>query len=164
MDEAILRAAKHVYDHLDDDVDISVEYDLLQEVCEEDSPNCASFVIDLSLVSVRFSDSEMTDSEGISESQIDDTARIKYMREKLKTSLDDWSEEHPSLSIHEFHIDANVTLFFCGVVDGYTSEIKWLPPSRSIEEVHEKTAALGFLSDNEEIEALTDSGLLSLWR
>lgn len=163
MDEAILRAAKHVFDHLDDDVDISVEYDLLLNICEEDSPNFADFVIDLSLISMGFSDGEMADDDEIVESQIDDTARINYMREKLKISLDDWSEEHPSLSIHEFNIDANDTLFFCGVVDGYSSEIEWLPPSRSSEEVYEKITALGFLSDNEEIKALSDSELLALW-
>ena len=163
MDEVILEAAKHVYEHLDDDVDISVEYDLLQEICEEDSPNCASFVIDLSLVSTRFSDSEMADSEGISESQIDDAARIRYMREKLKTSLDDWSEPHPSLSIHEFKIDANEILFFCGVVEAYSLEIEWLPPSRSLEDLYMKTATLGLLSNNEDLEALSDSDLLALW-
>ena len=163
MDEAILKAAKHVFDHLDDDVDISVEYDLLLDICEEDSPNCAGFVIDLSLISMGFSDGEMVDNQEKLESKIDDKARINYMREKLKSSLGDWSEEHPSLSIHEFYIDANETLFFCGVVDGYSSEVEWLPPSKSIEEVYEKTAALGFLSDIEEIEALTDAELLALW-
>jgi hypothetical protein len=163
MDKSTLEAAKHVYKHLDDDVDISVEYDLLQEICEEDSPNCASFVIDLSLLTMRFSDGEMAENEEILENQIDDIARIKYMRKIIKTSLDDWSEKHPSLSIHEFNVDANETLFFCGVVDGYSLEIEWLPPSRSLEEVYKKTAALGFLSDNEELEALTDSELLALW-
>jgi len=76
MDKAILRAAKHVYDHLDDDVDISVEYDLLLDICEEDSPNCADFVIDLSLISMGFSDGEMADNEEILESQIDDTVVV----------------------------------------------------------------------------------------
>ena len=80
MDEAILRAAKHVYDHLDDDLDISVEYDLLLDICKEDSPNCANFAVDLSLISIKFSDGEMADREEILESQIDDTARINYMR------------------------------------------------------------------------------------
>ena len=163
MDESILKAARHVYDHLGDDVDFSVEYDLLLDICEQNSPNCADFVIDLSLISMGFSDREMADNEEILESQIDDTARINYMREKLKISLDDWSEEHPSLSIHEFNIDANETLFFCGVVDGYSSEIEWLLPSRSLEDVFKKTAALGFISDNEEIKALSDSELLALW-
>ena len=111
----------------------------------------------------QFREINETGNEEILESAIDDTVRIDYMRDKLKTSLDDWSEEHPSLSIHEFKIDAHETLIFCGVVDGYSSEIEWLPPSRSLEEVYKKTAALGFLSDNEELEALTDSELLALW-
>lgn len=163
MDEAILKVAKYVYDHIDDDVDTSAESGLLIAICEEDSPNVTDFVIDLSLISMEFNDEGLVGNEGILESAIDDTVRINYMRDKLKTSLDDWSEEHPFLSIHEFKIDAHETLIFCGVVDGYSSEIEWLPPSRSIEELYKKTAALGFFSDNKELEALSDLDLLALW-
>jgi hypothetical protein len=163
MDEEILKAAKRVYDHLEDNADTSVEYDLLLNICEEDGPNCADFVIDLSLISMGFSDGEMADHGEVLESQIDDTARINYMRGKIKNSLDNWSEEHPSLTIREFIIDGNETLIFCGVVDGYSKEIEWLSPSRCLEDLYKKTAALGLLSDNEDLEALSDSDLLALW-
>ena len=44
MDEAILKAAKHVYDHLDDDIDTSAELELLQSNIEDNGElDCDGF-------------------------------------------------------------------------------------------------------------------------
>ena len=83
MDEAILRAAKHVYDHLYDDVDISAELELLQSNIEgKGELNCDGFVLDIETVDdTFFCDSEMKDmiDEDV---EINDSSRLQFINER----------------------------------------------------------------------------------
>ncbi len=89
MDEAILRAAKHVYEHLDDDVDTSTELELLQSNIEDNGElDCDGFVVwPENVASIWFDDSTMMEEIEDQDFMIDNAARLSYMREKLQGSL-----------------------------------------------------------------------------
>ena len=85
MDEAILRAAKHVYDHLDDDVDISAELELLQSNIEDNGElDCDGFVIwPDNVASIWFDDSTMSEEIEDQDFVIDNAARLSYKTTRI---------------------------------------------------------------------------------
>jgi len=87
MDEAILRAAKHVYDHLDDDVDISAELELLQSNIEDNGElDCDGFVIwPDNVASIWFDDSTMSEEIEDQDFVIDNAARLSYKTTRIST-------------------------------------------------------------------------------
>lgn len=168
MDQAILKAARHVYEHLDDDVDISVELSLLQSNIEDNGElNCDGFVVNLEEVaSYYFNDEELLDSLEDSGDDISDAMRIVYMREKLEVKLEGWETEDSSLSVHEFDIAGGCRLVLLGLVtiDGYSPVVHWLQPIKRPITVNENLNKIGFITSIKDLNAISDTQLLSLWR
>lgn len=167
MDEAILKAAKHVYDHIDDDVDISAELELLQRNIEDNGElNCDGFAISLdNIASTFFYDSELADWLDVPLHAIDDGARLNYMRETLQGAIEEPTDNDESFSIHKIVIDSDHYLLLCGIVTpvGHGFAVEWLKPTLSSVSLSAKFADLGFVTDLDDINALTDTHLLSLW-
>jgi len=167
MDEAILKAAKHVYDHLDDDVDTSTELELLQSYIEDNGElNCDGFILDIETVDdTSFRDSEMKDmiDEDV---EINDSSRLEFMRDRLKSELANPIEDSPSISSHEFKIDKDRTLYLSGFVtiNGYSPVVDWLTPCRTREENWARIQDMGFVDSDEEIDSIPDSKLFELWK
>ena len=168
MDESILEAAKHVYEHLDDAVDISTELELLQSNIEDNGElDCDGFVISIdNVASTFFYDSEIADWMDVPTHEIDDDARLKYMRETLKSALEEPSDNDQSFSINRVELDQDRSLFLCGLVSfvGHGFAVDWLKPSLSLASVNAKLTVDGFVTDIDDINALSDSALLSLWQ
>lgn len=167
MDEAILKAAKHVYDHLDDGVDISVELALLQSNIEDNGKlNCDGFVVNVEEVaSYSFNDEDLFDSLEETSVDISDAMRIVYMREKLEAKLEGWETEDSSLSVHEFNIVGDCRLVLLGLVtiDGYSPVVHWLQPIKRPITEKENLNKIGFITSIEDLNAISDAQLLSLW-
>ena len=167
MDDAILKAAKHVYDHLDDDVDISVELELLQSNIEGNGElNCDGFVLDIETVAdTYFYDSEM---KGMIDEdvEINDSSRLEFMRDRLKSRLEDPIEDSPSISSHDFKIDKDRTLHLCGLVtiNGHSPVVNWMTPCRTREENWARIQEMGLVDSDEEIDSIPDSKLFELWK
>ena len=168
MDEAILRAAKHVYDHLDDDVDTSTELELLQSNIEDSGElDCDGFVLwPDNVASTWFDDSTMLEEIENPDFVIDNVARLSYMREKLQNALEHPSDNDQSFSIHRIEIEKDRSLFLCALAScvGHGFEFDWLKPSRSLASVKAKLTDGGSITDIDDINALSDSVLLSLWQ
>ena len=96
------------------------------------------------------------------EIKISDVARIQYMREKLESKIEGFSEEDSSLSIHKIEIDKNRQLFLWSLVTivsgGPTAER--MTPVKSLAAVYGKIREMGYVAD---INAISSSELLSLW-
>ena len=167
MDEAILKAAKHVYDHLDDDIDTSAELELLQSNIEDNGElDCDGFVLSIeSIASTWFDDSTMLDEIEAPEFVIDNAAKIRYMRGKLKGSLEEPTDNDQSFSIHRIEIDKGSSLFLCALVSIVSGGpmADWIRPSRSLTSVNDKLTEGGFITDLDGINELPDSDLLKLW-
>ena len=168
MDEAILRAAKHVYEHLDDDVDTSTELELLQSNIEVSGElDCDGFVIwPENVASIWFDDSTMMEEIEDQDFVIDNAARLSYMREKLQGALEEPTDNDESFSIHKIEVDKDRSLFLCALVSiiGGGPMANWLRPSGSLTSLNEKITSGGFITDSDDINALSDSDLLSLWQ
>ena len=167
MDEAILKAAKHVYDHIDDDVDISAELEILQSHIEDNGELvCDGFVVNIEEVaSYSFNDEELLDSLEDTCDDISDAMRISYMREKLESKLEGWETEDSSLSVHEFNIAGDCRLVLLGLVtiDGYSPVVQWLRPVKNPTTSQEHLNDIGIITSIEDLNAISDTHLLSLW-
>ena len=168
MNEAILKAAKHVYDHLDDDVDISAELELLQSNIEDNGELvCDGFVVNVEEVaSYSFNDEELLDSLEDTCDDISDAMRISYMRKKLESKLEGWETEDSSLSVHELNIAGDCRLVLLGLVtiDGYSPVVQWLRPIKKPTTAQEHLNDIGIITSIEDLNAISDTQLLNLWR
>ena len=88
------------------------------------------------------------------------------MREKLQGAIEEPTDNDESFSIHKIEIDKDRSLFLCALAScvGYGFEFNWLKPSRSLASVKAKLTDGGSITDIDDINALSESDLLSLWR
>ena len=112
-----------------------------------------------------FDDQELMASDNLTRDQVTNELRINFIREHLKSELENPSEDTPSRHSLTLRLSDDSNLFICALVHiaGHEAVTSWWGVYGSLEEFNEELFHAGYVTSDTDCDLVSDEQLLALW-